>query len=152
MHKALGTWLDRLDPDGSRYLFTGICRSWEKIVGPEAASLVKPIGRKDRTLILGAQDSIVIQEITFQSDHIVQLVNSFCGSDFFDKVRVELLKGRTPLDRKLISRPEGALQVRTPQRLGSLGEKMDPESPVARCYARYVRFFKPEGPDQTEEK
>ncbi len=136
--ESLGNWLSRFDPDGSRYLFNVICKNWKDIVGEETAGLVKPLGRKNTTIILGAHDSIVIQEISFLSDQILELINSFCGSVFFDKVRVELLKGRTPLDSELVKKPEIRTQVKKPMELGGLKKILREDSPVARCYARYI--------------
>ncbi len=143
--EPLRDWLSRVDPDGSRYLFNGICKNWENIVGPDVAELVKPVARKKSTLILGARDSIVIQEISFLSDQILEMINSFCGSDFFDKVRVELLKGRTPLDKELVKKPSSRTPAKKPENLGCLKRDMDQDSPVARCYAKYLQFF---GQDQ----
>jgi hypothetical protein len=145
VNEPLRDWLSRVDPDGSRYLFNGICKKWAEIVGPETAELVKPLGRRNSTLILGAQDSIVIQEISFLSDRILELINAFCGSDFFDKVRVELLKGRAPLDKKLVKKTSSRMPVKKPENLGCLKKDMDHDSPVARCYAKYLQFF---GQDQ----
>ena len=142
LDKTITNCLSRLDPDGSRYLFNGICRNWEEIVGSETAELVKPLGRKQSTLVLGALDSIVIQEVSFFSEQILEMVNAFCGSEFFDKVRVELLQGRTPLDRELVKKPETGLPIRKPSGLGGLKDKMRRDSPVARCYDRYVEFFR----------
>lgn len=139
--KPLNDWLARMDPDGARYLFNIICKNWEKIVGRETAALVKPLERKNTTLILGARDSIIIQEISFLSEQILELINSFCGSVFFDKVRVELLKGRTPLDRQLVKKPRGQVQVKKPDKLGGLESLIKKDSPVARCYARYLELF-----------
>ncbi len=139
--KSLGDWLARIDPDGSRYLFNGICKNWETIVGQETADLVKPLGRKNSTLILGAQDSMVIQEFSFLSSQILELINSFCGSEFFDKVRVELLMGRTPLDRELVKKPRSRPPAKKPLKLGGLKEDLQINSPVGKCYAKYVKFF-----------
>ncbi|MFN2267710.1 MAG: DUF721 domain-containing protein [Desulfonatronovibrio sp.] len=139
--KSINKYLGRIDSDGSRYIFINICNRWDQIVGTEIAALVKPLGQKNKTLILGAQDSIIIQEITFASQQIIDMINDFCGSDIFDKLRVELLKGRTPLDRKLVHKPHIALPVKKPRQLGNLMGFMSEDSPVARCYSRYVDFF-----------
>ncbi len=142
MDKSLNEWLAGRDPDGSMYLFNGICKNWERIVGPETAELIKPLGRKKSTLILGAGDGGVIQEFSFLSDQILKMVNSFCGSVFFDNVSIELLKGRTPLDRELVKKPEIRTFIKKPKNIGGLTMKMDQDSPVARCYARYVELFR----------
>lgn len=139
--KSINKYIGRIDPDGSRYIFINICSSWDQIVGSEMAALVKPLGQKNKTLILGAQDGIVIQEITFASQQIIDMINDFCGSDIFDKLRVELLKGRTPLDKKLVYTPHISIPVKKPRHLGNLKGFMSEDSPVARCYSRYVDFF-----------
>lgn len=147
--ESMSDWLGRLDPDGSRYLFNGICQNWDRIVGPEAADLVKPLGKQKSTLILGAEDSIVIQEFSFLADQILEMVNSFCGSAFFDKVRVELLKGRTPLDKDLVKVPRIRVPEKKPGNLGKLKELMNHDSPVARCYENYVKYFSEARPHGT---
>ncbi len=142
INQSLDSWLSRFDPDGSRYLFYVICKNWERIVGPEISALAKPMGRSKATLILGAEDSMVIQEISFLSTQILGRINAFCGSPFFDKTRVELLKGRIPLDRKLVHEPDLKTSLKRPERIGGLMGMAEEGSAVARCYARYVEFMK----------
>ncbi|WP_052507181.1 DUF721 domain-containing protein [Desulfonatronovibrio magnus] len=139
--QPINRWLDRLDPDGSRYLFNGICSQWEQIVGPEVAQMVSPLARKNKTLILGAEDNFVLQEFTFMSQEIVDRVNEFCGSVFFDKAHVELLKGRTPLDQIQVLKPAVKTKAKKPPNLGKLGDTVPSDSPVWRVYRQYVDFF-----------
>lgn len=112
-------------------------------MGEDTARLVKPLGTRNKTLILGAEDSIVIQEITFASSQILDMLNDFCQGNFFDNIRVELLKGRTPLDQRLVPKSVATtLEPRKPAVLGNLKEIMNHDSPVAKCYATYLNYFK----------
>ncbi|MFW5731012.1 MAG: DUF721 domain-containing protein [Desulfonatronovibrionaceae bacterium] len=140
----MNSWLERMDPDGANCMFQHICRSWHEIVGPETARLARPLGRHSTTLILGVQDGIVMQEMHFLGQSIVDAVNQFCGSVFFDKVRAELLKGRTPLDEVAVKPPDVQTRILKPGPLGGLEHKMKKDSPVTRCYQAYVRLFQDE--------
>lgn len=138
----MNAWLEHMDPDGSNCMFQHICRNWKTIVGPETAELARPLGRHNNTtLILGVQDGIVMQEMHFLSQTIIDAVNHFCGSVFFDKVRVELLKGRTPLDELTVRTPGVQTRLQKPGPLGGLENQMKKDSPVARCYQAYIRLF-----------
>ncbi|WP_291320076.1 DUF721 domain-containing protein [Desulfonatronospira sp.] len=137
----LDNFFKRNDPEGRHYLFVKICENWRRIVGAELADLASPVGRKKRTLILGAQDSIVIQEVTFQQEELLRRVNDFCGVVLFDNLRIELLKGRTPLDAPLVQNTGTGLEPRRPKQLGGLLDAFPKGSAIARCYAKYVDFF-----------
>ncbi len=142
VNNLLDKFLKRHDPEGEHYLFTKICENWRRIVGDELADLASPLGRKKSTLILGAQDSIVIQELTFQQEELLQRANEFCGVVLFDNLRVELLKGRTPLDIPLVQNAGARLEPRRPEQLGGLLDAFPEGSAIARCYAKYVDYFK----------
>ncbi|MFP4317010.1 MAG: DUF721 domain-containing protein [Desulfovibrionales bacterium] len=114
---------------------------WPEVVGPEVAELAKPIGHRKGRLILGAEDSIVLQEITYFGPQILERVNGFLGRKFFDKVSVELIRGRSPLDSIDVSPRFEPLPVPKPEHLGALIGAMDEDSPVARCYRAYVRMM-----------
>jgi hypothetical protein len=93
-------------------------------------------------LVLAADDPIVMQEAQFLGPMILERVNGFLGKEVFDKVVFELLNGRVPLDGEI--RPEAPKpprKLKKPEKLGSLNEKLDPDSPVGRCYRAYQRMF-----------
>ncbi len=142
INRILSSYLDRFDPEGKNYLFVQICQHWSQVVGSELAALARPLGRKKNTLILGAEDSLVIQEITLQQSEILNRISLFCGVDLFDRLRVELLKGRTPLDSTLVNRPEPGYVPPRPENLGDLMPFLPKNTTLTRCYARYVNFFK----------
>ncbi len=142
LKKALDAYLNRFDPDGRHYLFIKLCRHWPEVVGSELAALAAPLGRRQNTLILGARDSIVIQELTLQQWEILDKIHSFCDCVLFDKLRVELLKGRASLHGEQVSVQGSGYTPSDPGSLGDLKDYLPPDSPVTRCYIKHVEFFK----------
>lgn len=71
--------------------------SWREIVGPDIADMAKPLGRNKSTLLLGVEDPMVMQELHFHAPAILVAVNSALGEKLFDKVRLDLLGGRSSL-------------------------------------------------------
>jgi hypothetical protein len=122
--------------------FVEVCRRWVEIVGPETAELVRPLGHRRRDLLLGADDPVVMQEMLFAAPEIVLLVNAALGQEAFDRVRFDLLGSRVPLDALRATPPRFSTPVeKRPERLGGLLGTLDPNSPVGRCYAKYVAYF-----------
>jgi len=115
--------------------------NWSEVVGSKLADLIRPLGHKQHTLILGADDSIVIQEMNFFAPQILDKVNDFLGQPFFDKIRFELIKGRTPLDQQLVITPVRQRSLKKPQNLGNLLDKLPKDSPVYKCYKKYISMF-----------
>jgi hypothetical protein len=137
--------LSRYDKKGGLRLVR-LWLEWESIVGPEVAELARPLGHKDGTLLLHAQDSIAAQQLTYFAPEILSRVNGFLDQEVFDKVRFELLNGRVPLGRNRGERPQASsLRVQRPPVLGGLAGKLDPESAVGRCYMAYVKRFTQDG-------
>jgi len=133
--------LSRYDKKGGLNLVR-LWREWESVVGAEVAELARPLGHKEGTLVLFAQDSIAAQQLTYYVPELLDRVNSFFGNLVFDKVRFELLDGRVPLglQARAESSPRG-LRTKKPSNLGGLIGKFDPDTAVGRCYLAYVRYF-----------
>jgi hypothetical protein len=117
-------------------------RSWPEVLGPELAELAKPLGHKDRRLILGGEDSISLQEITYFGPDILERVNGFLEGKIFDKISVELIRGRSPLDSVQIGTVPETVGLPRPEHLGDLLAIMPEDSPVTSCYRAYVRLIK----------
>lgn len=121
--------------------------NWNMVLGEELALLALPLGIQDRTLIIGAEDNMLMHELSFQLPEILERVNAFMNEEFFTKARLELLQNRTPLypPQKPVT---GASQVREPrikpENLGSLLPQMNPDSYVGRAYISYVKSFEDE--------
>jgi len=130
-----------LDREGINLGMVRLWSAWADIFGPEMAGMLRPLGHKKRVLIIGCEDSLVMQEMNYFQGEILNRVNSFLQTEYFDKVRLELLKEHTPLDE---IRPRLKAPVRTPQRprnLGGLKGKLPAGSQLARLYEKYVAFF-----------
>lgn len=133
--------LSRYDRKGGLRLVR-LWREWEAVVGPEVAELARPLGHKDGTLVLYAQDAIAAQQLTYYAPELLSRVNGFLAEEVFDKVRFELLNGRVPLGEFRREGPQApSLRVQRPPILGGLADKLDPDSAVGRCYLAYVRRF-----------
>ena len=124
------------------YQLASLWRNWAEVLGPDLAGLARPLGHKERRLILGGEDSITLQEITFFGPDILERVNGFLGGNVFDKISVELIRGRSPLDCIRIGTVPEKARVARPDNLGGLLGVMPEDSPVARCYRAYVRLIK----------
>lgn len=119
-------------------------RSWPRILGEEMAEMIRPLGHRKTTILLGATNSMVMQEFSFFGPEILQKANDFLGTNFFQKVQIELMAGRAALDENLLPKPERTPRTETPLPLGNLIPCMDPSSPVTACYRAYVRHFMPD--------
>ncbi len=128
--------------------------TWDAVVDPDLAGLAKPLGHKDRTLFLGVEDAIAMQEVSLQIPVILHAVNSALGEPFFDKVRLDLLRGRTSLDavaesisveREKAPRPmhsKANVLSGNIKEIGTLGRDFSRIPALERCYQAYVRLLK----------
>jgi len=146
MEQRIGEALDRLlqrTGAGTGFKLAQLWRNWDMVMGEELRLLAIPLGHRKTTLIIGAEDNMAQQELTYYTYEIIERVNAFLDEPFFDRVQVDLLMGKPALDElnmPSIERYIPALPPR-PARLGNLLGKLDPASPVTRCYEKYVRMF-----------
>lgn len=117
-------------------------RDWEAVVGAELAEHVKPLGHRGGELRLGVSDAVAMQEMFFYTPELLARVNGWLGQNLFDKVQFDLIGSKISLDAAVAPRPvfHEPVVVR-PAKLGALVGKLDPGTPVGRCYEKYVRFF-----------
>ncbi len=131
-----------------RFALVSLWRNWDDVMGP-LAGMVMPLGSRDRTLIVGVEDSAVQQEMHYYGPMIVDNANAFLEKKVFDKVRVELLMGKTPLTNVSGKRVHRSpLPTIRPKNLGALMESIPPDSPVGRSYRAYIRMFDRQGRDE----
>ena len=128
--------------------------NWEKVLGPELAALAMPLGHHGdgkgapeggRTaLLLGAEDAMLLQELRFRGEEILERVNGFLGQAYFCEVRVSLPLGRNaPVrTRRPAALHGGEERGPRPAASGVFLKEMDENSPVARCYARFAKLKK----------
>lgn len=119
-------------------------RHWPEILGEDIARFVRPLGHRKTTMLLGAANSLVMQELSYFSPRILDKANSFLGNAYFQKVQMELMDGRPALDESLLPPTPPKAPAPAPEPLGNLLPCMDPASPVSACYRAYVKRFKPD--------
>lgn len=119
-------------------------QNWSMILGEYLGGLAFPLGHKDETLIIGAEDNMAMQELSLQSPEILERVNAFMDEEVFSKVKLELLLGQRPLQSgrpaRPVMRPAPAIPPRPP-RLGTLRGVLDASSLVGKCYEAYVALY-----------
>lgn len=139
---ALTRFLQDRDGDGTHYHLTRLWKHWPEVVGDHIAEVASPMGHRKTTLIVGVEDHMVMQELVHYSPAILEQVNEFLGMNFFDKVHVDLIGDHVSLDALPQSKREAhPLEPERPAELGGLLGKLDPDSPLAKCYRAYVEYF-----------
>lgn len=153
--EALAALLKAMGGTPERAGLQDLWDNWETALGAELAALAMPLGqragrpssrageREGAILLLGAEDAMLMQELRFRGDEILARVNAFLGHPHFSGVQVSLPLGKSAPER---SRPRagGACPRQEPREeapalSGVFLRAMDPDSPVARCYARFAR-------------
>ena len=115
------------------------------VMGPEIAALARPLGHRESRLLVGGEDNLALQELIYHPPEMLERANAFMDGEVFSRVELHLLEGRTPLDER-VSRalPAQRRELVRPEHLGTLLGRLDPASPVGRCYQAYLRMFEPE--------
>jgi len=138
---ALADFLAKRDSGAHRRL-TLLWKHWDMVMGTEFAACAAPLGHRNQTLIVGAEDAMAAQELAMQTPELLERANAFMDGRFFTKIQIELMgnhinlasSGSTPS----FSPPP---PLRRPERLGTLHASLNPSSPVTRCYEAYLRLF-----------
>ena len=140
------------DPENLRKLrLAGLWRFWPQMVGPELAELAKPVGHSRTTLLLGVEDPMAMQEVSYDAPAILRAVNASLGEAYFDRIRFDLIGDHIALDAVAGSFPQAgkAESTRTvpgPRGLGGLPVGFSGIPSLERCYRAYVRLYgKPGG-------
>lgn len=128
--------------DGEKLMQVRLWQNWEMVMGPEIAPLAWPLGTRNATLIVGGEDNLALQELSFMTPEILERVNAFMDAPVFSKVELRLVMGDRPLDRPPDIQPSTRVRPAPPRPadLGGHLNEMRPDSPVARCYAAYLRM------------
>lgn len=132
--------------------------NWAEALGEELGALAVPLchhaekpgpgegapnaARAGAVLLVGAEDAMLLQELRFRGEEILARVNGFLGHAYFSRVQVSLPLGRSApvVSRTAAPRAHAAPPGEpSPLASGRFLDAMDRSSPVARCYARFVR-------------
>ena len=137
----LGSVLSALG-NGEKLMQVRLWQNWEMVMGPDIAPLAWPLGARNDILIVGGEDNLALQELSFMTPEILERVNAFMDAPVFDRVELRLVMGDRPLDQMPDIQPSTRVRPAPPRprQLGAHLEEMNPDSPVARCYAAYLRM------------
>lgn len=136
---GLDGWLSAHGMEPRHGMLTQLWKNWEVVMGPDIAALAHPLGHRKDILLVGGEDSCAMQELSYAVPEMLERVNAFMDEDYFHKVELHLLLGKESLRRVDITPVPVIPPPPRPPRLGAL--KLPPDSPVAACYAAYVRCF-----------
>lgn len=115
--------------------------NWDMVCPQEVYSLVKPFAYKGKTLFLGADNPVDLQEIRMYYAEILEHVNIFLDSyglnNYFEKLEFSLIQGKKSLLERE-SMPEH-FQRCFPPRPREYGGKIDfhGNKSLERCYEAY---------------
>lgn len=141
----VGAFLQR-SARGRDLVLLELWRHWDTVLGAGLAGLALPVGHRETTLLVAAEDNLIMQELSFLTPEILERVNAFLEEDRFQEVRLSLLGKQRPLNAPLRkSRPLQKVAQHPfapdPKNLGGLWDSMDPQTPLGRCYRAYVKRF-----------
>jgi hypothetical protein len=148
LHKAISLQ-DALDNFFSRHQdranlhVAHLWENWGMVMGEYLGKIALPLGTQNRTLLIGADDSMLMNDLSFYTPEILGRANAFMREEYFDKIRLSPLRGRTPLypaPPKQSSMQEPDIRTK-PENLGGLMGVLDPDSPIGKAYASYVKSF-----------
>lgn len=137
--EALATWLSSKGRETRPAHLDQLWKNWSMVMGPDLAPLAQALGHRDGVLLVGGEDHLVLQELTYATPEILERVNAFMDEPFFQRVELHLLFGKTPLNLITATAVPAPPPLTRPPRLGGLN--LDPASPVGRCYQAYLRCF-----------
>jgi len=121
---------------GRKLKLASLWREWGRLFSDAPFDLGRPLGGRDRVLVVGVEDPLAMQELSFARQDILERANAFLGEQCFDKVRFELIHGQASLDTIRVSPGERRAAPAPLPRVGGLD--LPPDTPIGRCYAKYV--------------
>ena len=115
---------------------------WTMVLGDELAEAAKPLGVRNKTLRIGANNNLELQEIRMQYDGILNKTNAFMKAfghdEFFEKLEFCLFQGKSPitLEREL---PQHLTYAHPPwpRNIGKASIDFKDNHALARCYEAY---------------
>lgn len=88
----LGSVLSALG-NGEKLMQVRLWQNWEMVMGPDIAPLAWPLGARNDILIVGGEDNLALQELSFMTPEILERVNAFMDAPVFDRVELRLVMG-----------------------------------------------------------
>ena len=135
----LSGWLAAHGMRPQQTLLGHLWRNWDLVMGPDIAPIARPLGHRNGILLVGGDDSCALQELSYAVPEILERVNAFMDEEFFHKVELHLLMGKSSLQHIGITQVPEPPRPQKPPRLGKA--QLPSDSPLASAYAAYVRMF-----------
>jgi hypothetical protein len=120
-------------------------KHWPELVGREFADLVKPLERRGYSLILGVEDNLLMQEMVYHTETLLEAISHFLGWQPFDNIKYRLLQNRTALsevDLERVQPSNGLGQLPDSSQLGALLDVLPEDTPFGRCYRAYIALHR----------
>ena len=140
--QGMSAFLEALGAGAPVLRLTQLWRDWSRVMGPELAELAFPLGRRRSTLVVGGSDNLALQELSFQTEEILERANAFMGEPFFDRVELQLGLGRVPLGLPAGIQPSSRKRLEPEKPVGLTGSfrDFDPDSALGRAYLACLRL------------
>lgn len=136
-------------PKGVANNLVELWRHWKIVMGPQLSDLAYPLGARRESLLIGAEDNLVLHELSFFNPEILERANAFLETSYFVRVELSLLQGRSTLDtivplidevdKKLYIPLHNPVSRPAPGALGKLD--IDKNTPLGKVYWKYVDRF-----------
>ncbi len=135
--------LERLGDKNTSVLYQ-LWQNWKMAMGPQLAEIAIPLGHRHSILIIGGEDNLVLQELAFQTEEILERANAFMDAPYFTKVELRLIFGKTPLTAPPAIQPS-IRRTEPPQKPeGLLGnvKNINANTPEGRAYLACLKLHK----------
>ncbi len=120
-------------------------KKWPELVGEEFADMVKPLGRQGNALVLGVEDNLLMQEMVYHADTLLEAISRFLGWQPFDNIKYKLLQNRIALDDVDLEREMSGSslgQLPDSSQVGALLDVLPEDTPFGRCYRAYIALHR----------
>lgn len=140
-----GNNVERADPAQVVQLW----KHWDMVLGEELASLAIPFGRRRDRLLIGGEDSFILQELAMRTPEILERVNAFLdapeNAPYLTRVELSLPLGKRPLNQapelSFSQKPQSPSMTCPPGLRGVYLASMRPDSPVTKFYKALLKTF-----------
>ncbi len=112
---------------------------WDMVLGEDLASLALPLGYRNKIFLIAAEDSMALNELSYSQEEILGRIHAFIDMNYFDKIELHLLQGKTALNQ--IPKAEHDRYETVLIRPENLGKLNLPEGKVRDAYLHYLSLF-----------
>ncbi len=144
---GIGGLLSRLDTKSQLPLLR-LWQHWSMVLGEELSSLALPLGVRGDTLLIGATDTLALQELSYSKADILERVNIFLEAvpeaPVLQRLELSLDFGRTALCGIASATPPPPPPKQKPPCPDDILDAyhvMRPDSVVGACYFAYLRMY-----------